>query len=111
MTMLLVLTAVLLLASGLIKLRAGGRAGMGITLLPLVEAMAGLTLLAPVSLSWRPSPALGLSLTLASVLLVLVSSLFMGVDLSRRRRARVRSEGARLSAYVRYVAREKPPGE
>jgi len=108
-TLLLVLTAVLLLASGLVKLHAGDRAGLGLTVLPLVETVAGLALLAPVMLGRRPSAHGGLAIVVCGVALVLVSSLLVGSAIVRKRRSREDSEGARLVTYVKYLSRQRPP--
>lgn len=107
--LLLVLTAVLLVASGLVKLHAGDRAGLGVTVLPLVETVAGLALLGPVALGRRPSARGGLAIVLCAVALVLVSSLLVGTAIARRRRSREDSEGARLVTYVKYLSRREPP--
>lgn len=107
--LLLVLTAVLLLASGLVKLHAGDRAGLGVTVLPLVETVAGLALLATLALGRRPSAHGGLAIVVCALALVLASSLLVGGAIARKRRSREDSEGARLVTYVRYLSRQDPP--
>ena len=109
MALLLVLTAVLLVASGLVKLHAGDRAGLGVTVFPLVETVAGLALLGAVALGRRPSVHGGLAIVVCAVALVLVSSLLVGTAIARRRRSREDSEGARLVTYVKYLSRRDPP--
>lgn len=109
MTLLLVLAASLLVISGLVKLHAGDRAGLGITVLPLVETLAGLGLLAPVALAWRPRPREGLVMVVCALVLVLTSSIQVGAAIRRRRRSREASEGARLVTFVKYLSREEPP--
>lgn len=102
MTVLLVVTAVLLLVSGVVKLRAGERAGLGLHLLSVLEVLAGFGL-AGVSFTSLVTPALGLGMVLASVALVLVASLHMWMQLKGAVRKRELSEGARLRTYVEYL--------
>ena len=109
MTALLVITALLLLVSGLVKLHAAGRVGLGVTVLPLVEIVAGLGLLAPLMFAWRPAPRAGLFIVCGGVLLVLASSGWIGLSMARKRRSRDASEGARLATYVKYLSRQVPP--
>ena len=97
------LAALLLLASGLVKLRAAERVGLGIAVLPLVEVAASLVLLA-VSFLRPPGVAGGLTAVVASLVLLLGSSLQVGIAIRRRRRSRELSEGARLRTYVRYLS-------
>jgi hypothetical protein len=106
--LLLVLTALLLLTSGLVKLHAGAHAGLGLPLLALVETLAGIALMSGM-LAWRPSPHTGLTLVESALLLILVSSVQVAASLARRRRAREASEGARLVTYVKYLSRHEPP--
>lgn len=108
MTALLVLTAVLLLVAGMVKLRAAERVGLGVTVLPLVEILAALalgvtTFLAPLS------PSGGLKAVLASVALIVVSSLHVGAAIRKRTRTRELSEGARLRTYVQYLSQAPDP--
>lgn len=113
MTLLFVLTALLLLVSGLVKLHAAGRVGLGVTVLPLVEVVAGLALLASAVFAWHPPGNTGLMLVTGAVLLIVVSSTWIGRAISRRWRAREESEGARLVRYVKYLSRQDtqdPPG-
>ena len=103
MTLLLVVTAILLLTSGIVKLHAGDRAGLGLPLFALLEIFAGL-LLAGVSFSNPFTPQQGLGVVLGSVALVLFSSLHMWTQLKGLVRKRDLSEGARLRTYVRYLS-------
>ncbi|HKJ00867.1 MAG TPA: hypothetical protein VJ997_00390, partial [Longimicrobiales bacterium] len=66
MTALLVATAVLLLTSGLVKLRAADRAGLGLPLFALLEILAALALGGASFLSTL-TPAVGLSAVVGSV--------------------------------------------
>jgi hypothetical protein len=109
MTLLLVLTSILLLASGLVKLHAGERAGLGITVPPLAETAAGFAVLVPMVLGWRPGARGGLAMVVCAVALVLASSLLVGAAVVRKRKSREDSEGARLVTYVRYLSRRDPP--
>ena len=108
MTLLLVGTAVLLLTSGIVKLRAADRAGLGLSLFALIEIFGGL-LLAAVSFSSPFTPEQGLGVILASVGLVLFSSLHMWRQLKGLQRKRDLSEGARLRTYVRYLSPSLDP--
>jgi hypothetical protein len=101
-TPLLAITAMLLLVSGLVKLRAVARVGLGIGILPLAEVLVGLALLA-LAIAGPPGAPVGLGAILLAVLLLLGSSFQVGTSLGRLRRARERSEGARLMTYVRYL--------
>lgn len=102
------LAALLLLASGLIKLRAAERVGLGLALLPLFEVAAALVLLA-VSFFRPLGVAGGLAAVMASLVLLLGSSLQVGIAIRRRRRSRDLSEGARLRTYVRYLSAPADP--
>lgn len=102
-TPLVAITALLLFISGGVKLRAVARVGMGVAVLPLVEVVAGFVLLALVVVG-PPSASLGLGAIVAAVLLLLGSSFQVGSALGNLRRARERSEGARLRTYVRYLS-------
>jgi len=107
-TLLIIVTAVLLLASGIVKLRAGERAGMGLSFLSLVEVLVGL-LLVGVSISNPLTPSQGLGAVVASVVLVLFSSLRMWVRLRDLQRKRDLSEGSRLETYVAYLSKSLGP--
>ena len=93
---------VLLLTSGVVKLRAGERAGLKLPLLAILEVLAGFGL-AGASFTSLITPAVGLGVVLGSVALVLVSSLHMGMQLKGAVRRRELSEGARLRTYVEYL--------
>lgn len=103
MTLFLVVTAILLLTSGIVKLHAGDRAGLGIPVFALLEICAGL-LLAGVSFSSPFTPQQGLVVVVGSVALVVFSSLHMWTGLKGLQRKRDLSEGARLRTYVRYLS-------
>lgn len=103
MTLLLVVTAILLLTSGVVMLRAADRAGLGLSPFALLEVFAGL-ILAGVSFTSPFTPEQGLGVVLASVALVLGSSLHMWGQLKGVQRKRDLSEGARLRTYVRYLS-------
>ena len=107
MVPLLVLTALLLLGSGLLKARAAGRVGMGLPLLALAELLAGAGVLAAVLLA-PLTAGQGLAVVVGSLALVVVSSLQVGLEVRRRQRVRTASEGARLANYVRYLSRPGP---
>ena len=104
MIALLVLTSLLLLASGLLKIKAASRVGMGMPVLALAELLAGLAIPACVFVV-ELTAGQGLAILLASTLLVIVSSIQVGLEVRRRQRLRAASEGARLASYVRYLSR------
>lgn len=105
---LLVLSALLLLASGLVKVKAAARVEMGLPLLALLELLAGVGIFS-VAFIQNFSARQGLFVVVGSVLLVLVSSVQVGVAIRRRQRLRSASEGARLANYVKYLSRLDPP--
>ena len=108
MILLLVVTAILLLTSGIVKLRAADRAGLGLSLFALLEIFAGL-ILAGVSFTNPFTPSQGLGVVLSSVALVLGTSLHMWGQLKGVARKRDLSEGARLRTYVRYLSSNLGP--
>lgn len=110
MTPLLVLAGLLLVASGILKLRAAQRGKLGIPVLSLVEAFAGLALCF-MSFANPPSVDVGFRLVLGAIALVLVSSGGMAMKLSAARRKRDDSEGVRLRTYVKYISRRNDPSE
>jgi hypothetical protein len=103
MTPLLYLTTALVLMSGLVKLKAWSRVGEGLHVLPLLETLLGVGLFGVV-LVGPVGAGLGLWLVVGAVLLVVVSSVLMGLDIKRHRRRRELSEGARLATYVEYLS-------
>lgn len=109
MSFLLFVTAALVAASSLIKLRSTSRVGLGLRPLALLELLAGLALAVLV----LPGPLSGTSVVRwavpVAIGLVLVSSLDHAFRLRAYRRARADSEGGRLAAYVKYLA--DAPGE
>jgi hypothetical protein len=102
-TALLVVTAILLITSGVVKLRAADRAGLGLSLFALLETFAGLVLAAG-SFTNPFTPGQGLWVVVASVGLVLGSSLHMWRQLKGLQRKRDLSESARLRTYVQYLS-------
>lgn len=96
---LLVLTAILLLVAGLVKLRAAERMGLGLAVLPLVEVVAGLGMGA---VSWLrpPTPGGGLVMVILAVGLILLSSIQVGLAVQARLRIRRRSEATRLRTFL-----------
>ncbi len=110
MVPLLLITALLLLASGLVKVRAAARVEMGLPILALAELLAGVGILG-VAFVVDLTGVQGMLVLVGSVLLVLVSSLQVGLEVRRRQRLRAASEGARLANYVKYLSRPDPPGD
>ena len=103
MTPLLIITGVLLVGSGIVKLRASERARLGIPLLSVAEAFAGLVLCS-ISFISPPSPEVGFRYVLGGLALLLASSGSLAAKLGRRRRELDDSEGARLVTYVKYLS-------
>jgi NhaP-type Na+/H+ or K+/H+ antiporter len=107
-TLLLIVTAVLLLTSGVVKLRAAERAGLGLPVLPLLELLVGL-LLVGVSFASPLTPSQGLVAVVGSVALILFSSVRMWMQLRGLQRKRDLSESARLQTYVSYLSTSLGP--
>jgi len=106
MTLLFVLTAALLLTSGLVKLRALQRVGLGIAILPVLEVLMAVALLA---VAWTPlTGGQGFMVAAGSLTLLLVSSLRVGFTLRAYRRERERTLGSRLAVYVKYLSKSPP---
>ncbi|HSW30333.1 MAG TPA: hypothetical protein VLH75_12690 [Longimicrobiales bacterium] len=108
MVPLLVITALLLLASGLVKVRAAGRVEMGVPILALAELLAGLGILG-VAFVMDLTGLQGMLVLVGSVALVIVSSLQVGMEVRRRQRLRAASEGARLASYMKHLSRQDRP--
>lgn len=108
MIALLAITAILLLVSGTMKLRAAGRAKLGLHLFSLLEIMfGGLVLFLMISSPLTASQGFGV--TVAGTTLIIISSLHLGSRLRHQRRIRDLSEGRRLENYVKYFS--NLPGE
>ena len=105
---LLVLASLLLLASGLIKIKTASRVGMGVPVLALAELLAGLAIFGVVFIE-DFTAVQGLVILVGSVLLVVVSSVQVGMEVRRRQRLRAASEGARLASRLKYLSRLDPP--
>jgi len=108
MVPLLVLTSLLLLGSGLLEVRAAARVGMGVPVLALAGLLAGLAIFGVVFVK-AFTAVQGLLILVGSVVLVLASSLQVGLEVRRRQRLRAASEGARLASHVKYPSRPNPP--
>lgn len=103
MTPLFLLSALLLLVSGLVKLRTGFRAELGLHLPSLVEVLAGLCL--PVVAMGRTlSAGVGLATLVVAFLILVWASVHLAARLRRRNRFRERTEGRRLETYLRYLS-------
>ena len=105
---LFVLASLLLLVSGMVKVKAAARVEMGLPVLALVEVVVGVGIFS-VAFIQNFTARQGLFVLVGSVLLVIVSSLHIGAAIRRRQRLRTASEGARLASYVRYLSRLDPP--
>lgn len=107
MTPLIVMTGFLLVVSGGLKVRAAGRAGLGLPVLSLVELVAGVGL-AFVPFVRPPGAGGGLWLIVGAVGFLLVSSVHQGLRLRDQRREREASEAGRLVTYVKYLSGSDP---
>jgi len=108
MILLLVLTSLLLLTSGLVKVRAAARVEMGLPVLALLELLAGVGIFS-VAFVQNFTAGQGLVVLVGSVALVLISSLHVGMAIRSRQRRRDLSEGVRLANYVQYLSGRQPP--
>jgi len=108
MTPLLVFGSILLLAAGLIEIKAAARVGMGVPVLALLDLLVGLAIFGVVFVA-ELTALQGLLILLGSVLLVVVSSVQVGLEVRRRQRLRAASEGARLASRLKYLSRLDPP--
>lgn len=99
----MVLMAVLLLASGLAKLRAAGRTELGVHLPSLMEVAAGLVL-GFLATAGDVAPRTGLWMSVGGGLLVVGSSWHLWRRMAHRRHLRDLTEGRRLETFVRYFS-------
>lgn len=102
--------ALLLLVSGMVKLKAAERVALGLPALALLELVAGLGLMVAVFVRTFTAGQ-GLAVLVGSVALVVVSSVQVGMAVRRRQRLRTASEGARLTNYLKYLSAQNPPSE
>lgn len=110
MTPLLAITAVLLVGSGLLKLRAAERAKLGIHLLSILELLVVLGIGASL-MAGGLTVGVGFRTLLGALTLMLVSSVSLGMKLRAVRRRKNLSEGARLFNYVDYLSQESSQDE
>ena len=103
MTVLLALTMLLLLVSGVVKLRTAERTKMGLHLFSLLEIFAGVAV-AVLMLGGPLTAGQGMAAVAGSVALVLGSSIHLGRRLKNSRRLRGLTEGRRLENYVKYLS-------
>ena len=100
MTPLLVITGFMLAASAFVKLRAAGRAKIGVPVLSAVEVVAAV-LIVGVAFTNPPTVEAGFRMVMGGILLILVSKAAMVMKLSAARQQRADSEGLRLRTYVK----------
>ena len=81
---------------------------MGVPVLPLVELVAGVGLFSVVFVKSFTANQ-GLAILVGSVVLILVSSVQVGLEVRRRQRLRTASEGARLANRLKQLSRLDPP--
>lgn len=105
---LVAVSSLLLLASGLVKVKAAARVGMRLPVLAAAELVLGVGICG-LLVAARLTAAQGLLAVVGSVALILVSSLRMGAAVRRRQRLRSASEGTRLANYLKHVSRPEPP--
>lgn len=106
MASLFVVMSMLLVASGLVKVKAAARVEMGVPIPALLELLVGVGIFS-VAFIKEFTAVQGLLILVGSVALIVVSSVLVGAEVRRRHRIRTASEGARLASYVKYLA--KPP--
>jgi len=111
MTGLLALTSILLLVSGLTKIRSGARVGLGVHVPTLAEVafavVTGVAAVAGVGSLWTVQ-----LMVPAGVALVVVSSVVFSLRMRDRRRHREALLSRRLETYVRYLhSADDPPEE
>lgn len=97
------LLAVLLVASALVKLRAGERAGLGLHLPSLLELLSAVCI-GLLVVSGSMTPRIGLWAALVTGTLVVGSSIHLSRRLAHQRRIRELTEGRRLETFVRYLS-------
>ena len=100
---LLSIASLLLVGSGIVKIRAAGRAKLGLPMFSLLEVVAGIALAGVAAVS-PPTVDVGFRYVVGAVALVLVSSIAMGMRLAAGRRKREESEGVRLITHVKYLS-------
>jgi len=105
---LLAIASLLLLASGLVKVKAAARVELGVPILAIAELVVGVGIFG-VLFVVEFTATQGLVIVIGSVVLIVVSSLQVGAEVRRRHRIRVASEGTRLASYVKYLSRPGPP--
>ena len=108
MVPLLVIASLLLLASGLLTVKAAARVGMGLPILALAELLAGVGIFGAAFLK-DLTAGQGMLVLVGSVVLIVVTSLQVGMEVRRRQRIRTASEGARLTNHLKYLSRLDPP--
>jgi len=103
-TGLLVLTGLLLLVSGAVKLRSGHRAGLGLQPLTLLELLSAGVLCLGAAAGLAAAPIAAVLVPMGTVLVV-ASSVHFWTRLSAHRRQREITEARRLETYVKYLSR------
>lgn len=99
MTALLFMTAALLLASALVKLRSAARIGIGLHLFSILEFLMCLAV-AAVAMGGVATPGAGFAFVGGAVVLSVASSVHLGVRMAAERRRREDSQARRLETYV-----------
>lgn len=102
---LLVITGLLMISSAVVKLRSGMRAGVGVPVLAPVEFLGGLGL-AVLALLGGMEAESGFRFVLAGIAITVLSTINLGLRLSRERKRREQAAGARLFTYVKYLSQE-----
>ncbi len=108
MTALLWMTGLLLAASGLVKLRSGHRAGLGVHPLTVAELIAAFTWCWVAATGLGGTPGLAWLVPLG-VVLVLASSALFSMRMREHRKRRAGSEARRLEVYVKYLSGDGNP--
>ena len=109
MTPLVLMTVALMLASGLIKLRAAARIGLGVHLFSLLELVMAAAL-AAIAFGGPAVAEAGLTFVAGAVVLLVLSSLHLGMLMGRHRKEREATQARRLESYVLYLSGAAPGG-
>jgi hypothetical protein len=107
MSFLVFVASVLLLTSGLLKVRSRARVGIGFSPFGLGEVLAGAALAVGAAMGALGMDVLPRWAVPVGVALLLFSTTEHGLRLRSHRKNRIETEGGRLAAHVRYLSGRK----